>query len=83
MTRFIPLPLVDREAVQKVPNRCPHLATSQAHCKASFSGLPVSPERRHHFCETEDYDLCGIFLARMLRQSSALPYTAAVDTRGR
>jgi len=67
---------------QQVPERCPHLGTTPARCLAAFNGLPINSDRRR-LCETEDYDLCGIFLARMLRQSRSLHYTSAIDASAR
>lgn len=83
MTRHHTHSSPEQKPAQQIPNRCPHFKAPHARCQASFSGLPVSQERRRHLCETEDYDLCGIFLARILRQSSSLPYTASVDAAGR
>ncbi|BCA78519.1 hypothetical protein [Desulfuromonas sp. AOP6] len=69
-------------SIQPSQQQCPHLGTGPARCLAAFNGLPINGDRRR-LCETEDYDLCGIFLARMLRQSRAFCYTPAVDVSSR
>ena len=39
-------------------------------CRAAFSALPVDGCRTRRFCSGQDYDLCPLFLAKVLRGSS-------------
>ncbi len=47
---------------------CPYHG-ADAHCHAAASG--ISPDRRRirDYCSSEDYDLCPLFLSKLLRSS--------------
>ncbi len=47
--------------------RCPYFNSRSDACQASFSTMPIASKRIFTCCHSEDYDLCGIFLAKALR----------------
>lgn len=47
--------------------QCPYFDASDV-CNASLSSLLPSPTMRVNFCNSEDYDNCPIFLAKVLRR---------------
>jgi hypothetical protein len=51
-----------------VSGRCPYFEAGCA-CRASFSRLMVDKNRVARYCCSEDYDLCPLFLSKLLRSS--------------
>ncbi len=47
---------------------CPYSSASDI-CNASLSSLSPSASVRSAFCESEDYDYCPLFLAKVLRRT--------------
>ncbi len=47
---------------------CPYSGASDI-CSASLSSLSPSASVRSAFCDSEDYDYCPLFLAKVLRRS--------------
>ncbi len=47
---------------------CPYSGSSDI-CSASLSSLSPSASVKSAFCESEDYDSCPLFLAKILRRS--------------
>ena len=39
-------------------------------CRAAFSANPFDRSQPHRYCAGNDYDLCPLFLAKILRGSS-------------
>lgn len=63
---------IDNTAIAVQPSyeldlRCPYTGASEV-CNASLSSLLPSPTVRTNFCNTDDYDYCPIFLAKVLRR---------------
>ena len=50
---------------------CPYNGTTV--CAASVSSMPLDISRRAHCCNTENYDNCPIFLAKILRYAGKEP----------
>ncbi len=48
------------------PCKCPY-HDREGVCRASISAMPTERHRQVHYCNSEDHDLCPIFLARELR----------------
>jgi hypothetical protein len=42
-------------------------------CRASVSSMPLDALRKTHYCNTENYDNCPIFLAKILRFAGKEP----------
>jgi len=47
--------------------RCPYSGIADI-CNASLSSLSPSASVRSAFCDSEDYDYCPLFLAKVLRR---------------
>jgi hypothetical protein len=52
--------------------KCPYYDKSYGICLASFSGMPIDQAKVSRFCDSEDHDLCAIFLSKILRQSGSV-----------
>lgn len=48
--------------------RCPY-HDGGSKCLAALSGLPPDRLRVRNYCSCEDYDLCPLYLARLLRST--------------
>lgn len=47
---------------------CPYHESGSL-CRASYSAMTVDRRRARNYCGCEDYDLCPLFLSRVLRGS--------------
>ena len=48
--------------------RCPYHGVD-ARCRAAVSGLSPDRRRARNYCTSEDYDLCPLYLSKLLRSS--------------
>jgi hypothetical protein len=46
---------------------CPYLTATSNFCSASIMVATINSERKASYCNTEDYDRCPLFLAKVLR----------------
>ena len=46
---------------------CPYLTAINNFCSASIMVATINSERKASYCNTEDYDRCPFFLAKVLR----------------
>jgi len=63
----------DRSVFMPLPGEnaglcCPYSSASDI-CNASLSSLSPSASVKTAFCDSEDYDYCPLFLAKVLRRS--------------
>jgi hypothetical protein len=46
---------------------CPYVPTKKDYCSASVMTVPINDRTRDHYCSSEDFDRCPLFLAKALR----------------
>ena len=59
---------IDQLSFDAGGSRCPYFERGCA-CGASFSSLVIDRSRAATYCGGEDYDLCPLFLSKVLRSS--------------
>ena len=50
---------------------CPYWKPRAANCPASVMAVAITLHRKALYCSSDDYDRCPLFLAKVLRGSSA------------
>jgi hypothetical protein len=46
---------------------CPYVPTKKDYCSASVMTVAINDRTRDHYCSSEDFDRCPLFLAKALR----------------
>jgi hypothetical protein len=49
---------------------CPYVPQAKDYCSASVMAVPINDRTRYNYCDSEDFDRCPLFLAKVLRKSS-------------
>jgi hypothetical protein len=49
---------------------CPYAPQKQDYCSASVMLVSITDRARDHYCGSEDFDRCPLFLAKVLRGRS-------------
>jgi len=59
---------IRRDHLFFLPAACPFHDGAEDVCQASACRLEVGEQRRRVFCQSENYDSCPFYLARLLRR---------------
>ena len=59
----------DTNFVDAHSTACPYVPTNMDYCSASVMSVQINDRMRDHYCSSEDFDRCPLFLAKVLRKS--------------
>lgn len=58
-------PFADTDAAE-----CPYVPTKKDYCSAAVMTVPINDRTRVHYCSSDDFDRCPLFLSKVLRRGS-------------
>lgn len=50
--------------------KCPYVPTKKDYCSAAVMTVLINDRTRVHYCSSEDFDRCPLFLSKVLRRGS-------------